>query len=465
MNLATRWNPLYWQCACLCVNAGNYVDGSVEDNDDTDENSEENAVISTDQKEKRVAPNYEKIGRAIAEAQFNGVQIELPYINEAQIDFVPDIQNNKIMYSLRAISCVGDDLLGRILEQREIKPFESLQDFLDRVPITQVPMIGLIKAGCFDKIMNVKREEIMNQYLQILADKEIPLKDKLTTVQLRKALEEGYTAPPEHMVAIRVFKYKQYIDKHQKDAETKRYILTIPECIKFFHQFIEDKMNLQKGDYSFLSGDNIAMKMSSFKKVYDEYLEDILAEFNSLEGRQRYQRLLQDNFINALREKYCLGSLSKWEMDMLTCYHDTHELLGVNFSEFGVKDFNKLTDNEPGVIAGTVIGSNNMKHTVTLLTTQEVVDVKFFGTMYGIYNKIISEIDPTSKEKHVIDDTWFKRGNKLLVYGYRKETNFVCKAQYVQPYGKRGVGLISSIKPDHTATVRWTKKKGGNSNG
>ena len=35
-NLATRWNPLYWQCACLCVNSGNYVGEIGEDEEDED---------------------------------------------------------------------------------------------------------------------------------------------------------------------------------------------------------------------------------------------------------------------------------------------------------------------------------------------------------------------------------------------------------------------------------------------
>ena len=52
-NLATRWNPLYWQCACLCVNSGNYVGeiGEDEEDEDIEEIQEE---VEEEQKAKKV---------------------------------------------------------------------------------------------------------------------------------------------------------------------------------------------------------------------------------------------------------------------------------------------------------------------------------------------------------------------------------------------------------------------------
>ena len=154
MNLATRWNPLYWQCACLCVNSGSYADEldddyeADEDEGLSDEDPEEDSV------KRNTAPKYGKISRAIANAQHSGVTIELPDINSAQSDFVPDVPNNAILYSLRAVNVISDALLDSILVGR---PYVSLSDFVVRVQPQRIQMVGLIKAGCFDALCKKPR--------------------------------------------------------------------------------------------------------------------------------------------------------------------------------------------------------------------------------------------------------------------------------------------------------------------
>ena len=84
-----------------------------------------------------------------------------------------------------------------------------------------------------------------------------------------------------------------------------------------------------------------------------------------------------------------------------------------------------------------------MKKTVTLLTTDGVVTVKIFGDVFTHYDRQISEKDSTGK-KHVIEKSWFSRGNKLMVVGFRRGSNFVPK-RYKSTPEKHRLFLITDV--------------------
>ena len=67
---------------------------------------------------------------------------------------------------------------------------------------------------------------------------------------------------------------------------------------------------------------------------------------------QKHQAELLEAVNNRLTEdvwnKYCLGSISKWEMDSISCYIHDHELSKVKNIIYGFSDFSKLSD-EPTV--------------------------------------------------------------------------------------------------------------------
>ena len=455
-NLASRWNILYWQCACLCVNAGNYVKDI-----EGDEEGEPEEVETVEEKTtKRAAPNYGKIAKAIADAQHEGVVIELPSINEAQVDFVPDIENNSIAYSLQSINVVSQDLQDAILSQR---PFTSIEDFIERVQPTIVQMTGLIKSGCFDRLCKKDRRAIMGDYLRLLAQKECPPKDKLTTVQLKKALELNISLPG-FTTEIRLFKYKKYIDVKQADKVNKRYILTEPGCIKFFKDYLESDFNLSKGEYDYLPEGKVMVKESAFKRVFDKKISAIMDYLNTDEGKAAYQNLVQSDYINGIKEKYCQGTLSAWEMETMSFYFSGHELKNLNYGQYGCKSFFSLpeysTSADMCAIAGTVTDYNNTKHIVSLLTPEGIVDVKFFKDVYARYNRKISVIDKKTNKKTVIEDSWFKRGTKIIVYGLRKENMFHCRSfRFSTDYGTRVrmVGLIDKIYDSGLADIKFQR--------
>ena len=77
-------------------------------------------------------------------------------------------------------------------------------------------------------------------------------------------------------------------------------------------------------------------------------------------------------------------------------------------------------------ICGTCIAKNKDKGTVSLLTTDGVVTVKFTKEYYAMAARQISEKQPDGTKK-VIEKGWMTRGTKLLVAGFRREGMFIAK--------------------------------------
>ncbi len=92
MNLYYRYPHIYWQTACLTINASANED--VEDGKST---------------------NYGKVASAISNMQLNGVKIALPYINQAKFGFSPDRENNQIVFGLKGLNGVGDEAVRLIV--------------------------------------------------------------------------------------------------------------------------------------------------------------------------------------------------------------------------------------------------------------------------------------------------------------------------------------------------------------
>jgi len=471
LNLAYFYNPLYWQCACLCINAGNSIDSFSEDSDDEDEveidlnNKAENDASeeedsSDEKKSKSTAPNYGKIAKAIDDAQHSGVKIELPNINTAEEDFIPDIKNFSIIYSLAAINVVSDSLYEDIIKKR---PFSSIEDFLNRVSVTPVQMIGLIKAGCFDEVEKISRLFIIKKYLSILSENQFPVKAKLTTANIQKALNLGMNLE-EYEIEIRFYKYKKYLDKECSDNQNRRYIISAELACKFFSNYIERSLNITKNEFGYLSDGSIWVKMSAFDRVYKEKIERLMSFLNTENGRQLFADFERNKFSEELFAKYCSGTESTWEMSTMSFYHSKHELAGTNNEYYNIWNFNELNENPSDdntfycAIAGTVTDSDKTKHIITLSTVYGIVSVKMYSNIFNIYNQKISSIDPATKKKVVIEQSWLKRGTKIIVYGFRRENMFVCRTDRSSNY-PRTVGLIEDVHSDGTLEIRYRRRR------
>jgi DNA polymerase-3 subunit alpha len=152
-----------------------------------------------------------------------------------------------------------------------------------------------------------------------------------------------------------------------------------------------------------------------------------------------YNRLL----FNEAWEKYASGNVSAWEMESLCFYYHNHELNDIDKKKYGIRNFFSLSY-DPDVdyfykrngrqipifklykIAGTIINKNNTKASITLLTVDGVVNVKFTKEYYAMFNRQLSEVQADGRKK-VIEKGWFNRGTKVLITGYRREDTFVAK--------------------------------------
>ena len=91
----------------------------------------------------------------------------MPDINKSKFGFAPDIENNKILFGLKGMLNVGDDLVNTIITNR---PYISPKDFLYRIKPSKQAMISLIKGGAFDNMMD--RKLLMGWYIWETCDKK-----------------------------------------------------------------------------------------------------------------------------------------------------------------------------------------------------------------------------------------------------------------------------------------------------
>ncbi|HSK06066.1 MAG TPA: DNA polymerase III subunit alpha, partial [Acidimicrobiia bacterium] len=97
-----------------------------------------------------------------------GIKVLVPDVNESDSDFT--VRDGRIRFGLSAVRNVGEAVVEKIVEARTDQPFESFQDFVDRVDVSALnkrTVESLIKAGAFDG-MGHPRKGLTLVYEQIL---------------------------------------------------------------------------------------------------------------------------------------------------------------------------------------------------------------------------------------------------------------------------------------------------------
>ena len=140
--------------------------------------------------------------------------------------------------------------------------------------------------------------------------------------------------------------------------------------------------------------------------------------------------------------KYCSGSLAKWEMDSVCYYSSEHELDAMHLEKYySLSNFKELpsipetylvkndrtnktyTRNKITLIAGTVVEKNKNKSMITLNTQHGIVEVK-------LHKDAFTKFDRRTPE----EASWFTRGTKLIIAGFRRGENFIPKVYSDSPY-------------------------------
>ena len=419
--LATHWNPIYWNTACLIVNSASLEN---EEDDDDDGNTKDK---STD---------YSKLAKAIGDITSRGIKVSLIDINKSGFSFEPDEPNNEILFGLKGVNKIGGSVINQIIGGR---PYTGIIDFMNRCPLNKTQMVSLIKSGAFDKIDNKWASEIckenpryaiMAYYVSLVCDP----KKRLTLQNFNGLLKSGLV-PGELNKQKQVFVFNKFLKDNKKVG---KYYVFDEGSLNFYSQYYDlNELDVINGITCILQTkwDKIYQKeMDEARNWLKENQDEVLNQYNNL-------------LFNETWNKYATGNISAWEMESLCFYYHEHELANIDKHKYGIVNFSTLSY-EPEVdyffkragrdipifklykIAGTIISKNNTKASVAILTTDGVVNVKFTKEYYAMYNRQISEVQADGSKK-VLEKGWFSRGTKIMVTGYRREDTFVAKTYKV----------------------------------
>lgn len=398
MNLAYRFPIIFWNCACLISDSGGneqqgddndgneeedtftiekYTD-CIEEFDDDDEEDEEddtevNKVLTTKKKKKVKVSNYGKIAAALGKMQAAGITVAPPDINKSTFTFSPDVENSIIRFGMNGITKVGQDIVKQIIENR---PYTSIPDFLSKVKINKPQMVNLIKCGAFDSFG--QREQVMHEYINLISDAK-----KRITLQNMKMLIDFGLIPSEYDFVRRVFNFNKYLKTSKVDD------LFLLDNIAMV--FLDKNFSIDKLVEDARAESGFGIKQITWKKIYDEVMDKIRPYVK--ENNQKLLSSVNSRLTEDVWNKYCLGNISKWEMDSVSCYFHEHELAHVDNTYYDFSNFFDLAE-EPEIervfeikgkrvpifkihrIYGTVLDRDKMKKLVTLLTPDGVVDRK-----------------------------------------------------------------------------------------
>lgn len=400
--LATHFNPVYWNTAYLIVNSGAIDEEEGEQSD------------------------YTKIAKAIGEIRNAGIKVSLVDINNSDFGFKPDVKNNQILFGLKGLSNVNNELIKTIVDNR---PYVSLVDFYNRVHPNKQAMISLIKGGGFDQFSS--RMEAMIQYIWITCDKK-----KRITLQNLPGLMRYDLIPYEEKFVMpkRVYEFNRYLKAECKDPYNVAKYKLDERAITFLVEIDCEDL---------LETDNLAwyIDIKAWDKIYQSYM-DVFRNWIS-ENKETILDNLNTTIFMEDWKKYASGNISSWEMESLCFYYHDHELANINNSKYGFVDFFSLPE-EPQVdkvfkkgaslipiyklhkICGTCIAKNKVKSTVYLLTTTGVVAVKFRQEYFALFDKQTFQRNADGT-KRVVEKSWFNRGNMIVVQGIRRGDEFVTK--------------------------------------
>lgn len=353
---------------------------------------------------------------------------------------------------------IGDDLVQNIINNR---PYVSPKDFLYKVKPNRAAMISLIKGGAFDNMID--RKECMAWYIWETCDKK-----KRITLQNMSGLMKYQLVPEdtdERIMARRIYEFNRYLKAITIPAnKLKPHYILDERAMGFLIDIGQEEIICQNGNiYCILKTD--------WDKIYQKHMDVFRAWIASDHDNILYT-LNKLIFIDDWN-KYAKGNISSWEMEAICFYYHEHELAHINNYKYGFSNFFNLPA-EPEIersfwkgnkeihlykltkIAGTCLAKNKIKSTISLLTLDGVVEVKFAKELFAMFDRQISARGADGV-KHIIEKSWFNRGNMLIIQGMRRDDMFVAKK-----YASTGGHLIYHIDEviGNEIKIRTTRAQG-----
>ena len=488
MNLYYHYPEVYWNCAVLLMNSNSIEKDTPEE-------------LGINVKEK--GSDSGEVAKAIGMLQNNDVVVSLPDINEAEQGFKIDEATNSIMFGLKGISGINNEMAQFIINGR---PFASLEDFHNRMVLVKREVvaetgkvskkslvgtsatINLIKAGAFDKLENRPREEILEDYIDKLLDDKIitgygTIKQSLTTVDIRKVEELGLLGE-DYNEEMRMVNFRECVmtfPKVKKEEEDKKanWVLIEDEedyetveriSVVFNEEFapmLQQGIDYDYNDMGSLMIEINSKKKASFNKIYENKVERLVAYLKTEECLQACNsKVREDAKLDKMQ-----GNKNSWMMEVCGYYEKGfNEFDCVEKDKYNLTKFSELPENPEIVrwnenkngkfpifkinrICGTILAKNKNKNTLSLLTPEgEVITVKMQQGQFNFYDRVISydTIDEKGKKKKVtVEKSWLTRGNLVFLNGMRTdEETFRCKSYNNHVLGKHVMSLIKKINDD-----------------
>lgn len=381
------------------------------------------------------AINYGKIAQSIYKARKNGIIVNSPSINESDLSFSIDEKEESILYGLGAISGINNDIAEQIIKNR---PYSSFEDFYKKNNyqnslVTNSKFITLVKAGCFDEF-NPDRTKVMKQFIYLSTPKKL----SLTTANLPEAIRIG-ARPPKNLLAPYNFRRyvcnKQFLYGAHPNFKSKKLYWLDQKALKYFNANCIGQLQEEVDWWVNDEGQTIVVD-KALDKLFFPTMQELKDYINSKEFIIKYNKsMLKSRFEELLPN----SDPNHWSFEATSFYSQEHELANVDNERYNITPFDQLPE-EPvfttkswgkrewrqyglSRIAGVVIARNDNNHLLIILDmNNNVVQCKFDAFHYAKYKQQIS-IPDNKGGKTVADPSWFKRGQALILTGYRNGEN------------------------------------------
>lgn len=447
LNLNYYYPRVYWNCACLSVEAS----GTDEEN-----------TGSTD---------YGEMAKAIYKMKKYGVGVHAPSINDSNIDFTPREKDSAILFGLGGIAGINIDISRQILSNR---PYTSFTDFYHKNAykgslITKSKFIQLIKAGCFDEF-EPDRRIVMRQYF-ILSTPNVTFlamnnigQIKAAKVPIPKSIIGPYNF--RKYVCNKQFKYRN----HPKFKSKTLYWLD-QKALNYFENHCKNSM-VEGVDYWF-EDDRWVIVDKSLEKLLTPSIETLKAYINTPEFLDKFNKARAKQ---SMIESVDGLDVNRWAFSSISFYPDEHELAHIDRERYNISLFNELPEEPKFItksygkrewkqfalnqIACVVIDKNDNHHMLTVLDIgNNVVQCKFNAEVYSFYKAQLSETDG-SGNKIVMDKPWFRRGQTLILAGVRMGVDDFRVKSYKNSIYNHKVLRIDSIN-NETGEIEITSYRYG----
>lgn len=432
MNLAHLYPRVFWDVACLTVSAG------------ADEDSDSNK-----------SSNYGKIASGIGKMRQYGVKVTPPLINQASFGFAPDAEKNQIVFGLKGINSLNDDLIHTLIANR---PYASFGDFHTRMYETKLVTRGqalqLIKAGCFNEFDS--QIEIMKQFLV----KEVDVKTSLNGQNMQRAINLGLFNTPEYQQYQDYYNFRKYLTKkvheHLTNPKSRVFILEKDDDIELFYRLFD---GVEPYGYH---GNGLLIEEKAFTKDYDAKMLPVKELLTDVEFVRSYNNA---QFFEKWHE-FASGTVESWQMESVSFFADKHQLDYADQGRYGIVDFNSLSEIpvvlsentakngrvyknlELSTIAGVVLDKNKNSKSFVLLTSTGIVNCRTHAGGFSHYDRQIKFNGHTEKG-------YFTRGTLLLVQGFRRNDTFVLKSGR----GSHTINKINEIRTDGSLSLQTDRMR------